>query len=128
MNVYGDHGKTMKLSLRKSTKSIGTNVEQVRKSNSQSRADVLHSPELITLFIFNFWRIGRFKMGVGEPTENNTVRVIDLVCRNGLNDAPPFWDPPYDHLINPFPECVFIREYLLFVLGVIAQAIGRKGK
>ena len=67
-------------------------------------------------------------MGVGEPTENNTVRVIDLVCRNGLNDAPPFWDPPYDHLINPFPECVFIREYLVSELGVIARTKGRKGK
>ena len=31
MNVYGDHGKMMRLSPRKSTKSIGMNVEQVRK-------------------------------------------------------------------------------------------------
>ena len=31
MSVYGDHGKTMRLSPRKSTKSIGMNVEQVRK-------------------------------------------------------------------------------------------------
>ena len=36
MNVYGDHGKMMRLSPRKSTKSIGMNVEQVRNQNSQS--------------------------------------------------------------------------------------------
>ena len=65
-------------------------------------------------------------MGVGEPTENNTVRVIDLVCRNGLNDAPPFWDPPYDHLINPFPECVFIREYLGYVFGLLHKQKAEK--
>ena len=63
---------------------------------------------------------GRFKIDVGEPNLDNTVRTIDLVCRNGANDAPPFWDPPYDHLINPFPECVFIREYF-FVLFVFRK-------
>ena len=55
--------------------------------------------------------LGVFKTGVGKPNENNTNRTIDLVCTNGANDAPPFWNPPYDHDINPFPECVFLRKY-----------------
>ena len=58
-------------------------------------------------------------MGSGKiPSENNTVRVIDLTCRNNPDPgAPPFWDPPYDHLINPFPECVFIREYFFVIIS-----------
>ena len=55
-------------------------------------------------------------MGIGSPTINNTVNTIDLVCKNGANDAPPYWDPPYDHLVNPFPECVFLREYIFVAL------------
>ena len=55
--------------------------------------------------------LGVFKTGVGKPSESNTNRTIDLVCTNGANDAPPFWNPPYDHDINPFPECVYLRKY-----------------
>ena len=69
---------------------------------------------------------GVFKTGIGKPNENNTARTIDLVCRNGANDAPPFWDPPYDHDINPFPECVYLREYSLKVFSFTFQAKKRR--
>ena len=68
---------------------------------------------------------GLFKTGVGKPNENNTARTIDLVCKNGANDAPPFWDPPYDHEINPFPECVFLRKYTLTLFHSSVRAESR---
>ena len=65
-------------------------------------------------------------MGIGDPTVNNTIDTIDLVCKNGANDAPPYWDPPYDHLVNPFPECVFIREYILVMLLLVHENVGER--
>ena len=42
----------------------------------------------------------------------------DLVgaCFFSVNDpegGPPFWNPPYDLDINPFPPCEVQREYLI---------------
>ena len=66
-------------------------------------------------------------MGVGEPNLNNTVRTIDMTCKNNRDpSAPPFWDPPYDHLVNPFPECVFIREYFSINVSVLYKKAARE--
>ena len=65
-------------------------------------------------------------MGIGSPTVNNTVDTIDLVCKNGANDAPPYWDPPYDHLVNPFPECVFLREYMFVFLLLLNKKFNKE--
>ena len=34
-----------------------------------------------------------------------------MECKNDPTGGVPYWDPTYDHLIQPFPECVFLREY-----------------
>ena len=62
-------------------------------------------------------------MRAGELTLNSTADTIDLVCKNGANDAPPYWDPPYDHLVNPFPECVVLREYILAMLLLLYEKV-----
>ena len=82
---------------------------------------------MILVHRFLFY-IGVFKIGVGEPTVNNTARTIDLTCKNNPDPgAPPYWEPPYDHLINPFPECVYIREYFSVIMSVIYRK-GSQGK
>ena len=38
---------------------------------------------------------------------------IELTCINDPTggSSPPYWDPPYDHVTNPFPKCVPMRKY-----------------
>ena len=45
------------------------------------------------------------------PNENNTYKYITMECKNDPTGGVPYWDPTYDHLIQPFPECVFLRKY-----------------
>ena len=43
-------------------------------------------------------RAGLFRFG-----PDNYAAYLELSCINDPNGGPPFWDPPYDHDINPFP-------------------------
>ncbi len=45
-------------------------------------------------------RAGLFAMPNG-----NLVSYIDLTCVNADGGGAPFWNPPYDYDVNPFPEC-----------------------
>ena len=36
-----------------------------------------------------------------------------MECKNDPTGGVPYWDPTYDHLIQPFPECVLLRKYSL---------------
>jgi hypothetical protein len=51
-------------------------------------------------------RAGLFRLG-----PDNYSAYLELSCINDPNGGPPFWDPPYDHEINPFPICEVLRKY-----------------
>ena len=50
-----------------------------------------------------------------EFNENNTYKYITMECKNDPTGGVPYWDPTYDHLIQPFPECVILRKYSFMV-------------
>ena len=43
--------------------------------------------------------------------ENNLTSYIELQCINDPGGGNPYWYPPYDHEINPFPVCVTVGKY-----------------
>ena len=47
--------------------------------------------------------IGTFKLG------NTTQDFIDVTCKTDPTSNQPYFDPPYDHLNNPFPECELVE-------------------
>jgi len=51
-------------------------------------------------------RAGLFRLG-----PENYSAYLELSCINDPNGGPPFWDPPYDHNIIPFPPCEILRKY-----------------
>ena len=59
----------------------------------------------------------RFKDGElrGEPNINNTNKYIVMECKNDPTGGIPYWEPSYDHLIQPFPECIKLRKYIFLV-------------
>ena len=38
---------------------------------------------------------------------NHLYLIIDTTG----GSAPPYWDPPYEHVFNPFPKCIPICKY-----------------
>ena len=50
-----------------------------------------------------------------EFNENNTYKYITMECKNDPTGGVPYWDPTYDHLIQPFPECVILRKYSFMI-------------
>ena len=51
--------------------------------------------------------------GAMEMKDGSLVTHIDLTCINDPTggSSPPYWDPPYDHDTNPFPNCVKMCKY-----------------
>ena len=39
-----------------------------------------------------------------------------MECKNDPTGGSPYWDPNYDHLISPFPECITLRKYFIFLI------------
>ena len=70
----------------------------------------------------SYWyscRAGLFLMG-----KDNYSSFIDLKCINDPSGGPPIWDPPFDNFINPFPDCVNIRELILILLFITSDNAG----
>ena len=58
------------------------------------------------------------RSGVLEFQDGRQELYINLTCINDPHATPtraepPYWDPPFDHLNNPFPKCVIQRKYRL---------------
>jgi len=56
------------------------------------------------------------RKGVFKFKDGHQESYINVTCINDPNatpwrSEPPFWNPPYDHLYNPFPECFLPRKY-----------------
>ena len=46
-----------------------------------------------------------------QTSSNNYSSYLEMVCVNDPSGGPPFWNPSFDHEINPFPPCVNLRKY-----------------
>ena len=81
------------------------------------------------IYLFSYKAlIERFKNvdAIGkEPNENNTYKYITMECKNDPTGGVPYWDPTYDHLIQPFPECVLLRKYS-FICHLSLQTFARQ--
>ena len=56
------------------------------------------------------------RSGVFEFGDGHLETYINLTCINDPHatpwrSEPPYWDPPFDHLHNPFPKCVLQCKY-----------------
>ena len=51
---------------------------------------------------------GEFQIGTNNFSSN-----VHLTCINDPSGGPPYWDPPYDGVITPFPTCVLMRKYFV---------------
>ena len=56
------------------------------------------------------------RSGVFEFGDGHIETYINLTCINDPHatpwrSEPPYWDPPFDHLHNPFPKCVMLCKY-----------------
>ena len=60
-----------------------------------------------------------------EPSKNNTFKYIVMECKNDPTGGVPYWDPNYDHLISPFPECVTLRKYYILPSRQREQSVGK---
>jgi hypothetical protein len=58
---------------------------------------------------------------VGEKqSRNNTFKYIVMECKNDPTGGSPYWDPNYDHLISPFPECITLpSKYFIFFIFML---------
>ena len=45
-------------------------------------------------------------------------QTIDMKCTQDPQGGAPSFQPFYDHLINPFPECVFFRKWESYILFI----------
>ena len=50
-------------------------------------------------------------------------QTIDMKCTQDPQGGAPSFQPFYDHLINPFPECVFFRKYSVYCGYESAQRV-----
>ena len=50
------------------------------------------------------------RLGLFMLAENNFTSYLDLECINDPEGGPPFWSPPFDNDINPFPTCVTLGK------------------
>ena len=50
-------------------------------------------------------------------------KTIDMKCTQDPQGGAPSFQPFYDHLINPFPECVFFRKLAYFIFMGSTQCI-----
>ena len=50
-------------------------------------------------------------------------KTIDMKCTQDPQGGAPSFQPFYDHLINPFPECVFFRKLAYFIFVGSTQCI-----
>lgn len=37
--------------------------------------------------------------------EDKLVEFIEVTCKENPNGGKPYFDPPYNHIVNPFPPC-----------------------
>ena len=90
----------------------GCKLPPPRNSRIWGSYEDLHKDRENPLDVGNvYWyscRTGGFEMYGGT-----IVSHIELTCINDPTggSSPPYWDPPYDHVFNPFPKCVPMRKY-----------------
>ena len=63
-------------------------------------------------------RSGLFVFGNGSATS-----FIDLKCINADDGGSPYWSPPYDNDINPFPMCQIQCKYTIQILFEIIMFV-----
>ena len=56
-------------------------------------------------------RNGVFRFNDGHQESYINVTCINDPDATPWRSEPPFWNPPYDHLYNPFPECFIPGKY-----------------
>ena len=44
-------------------------------------------------------------------SNGSAAAYITLTCVNAVGGGAPYWDPPYDGDVTPFPPCQKQREY-----------------
>jgi len=64
---------------------------------------------------YNFVHRYSCRKGMFVYSNGTTVAYITLTCINAVGGGAPYWDPPYDNDINPFPTCQVLGEWLLLV-------------
>ena len=57
--------------------------------------------------------------------DGTTAAYIYLTCVNSDTGGPPFWSPPYDYDVNPFPPCQALGKSGVGVLEVFWEIILR---
>jgi hypothetical protein len=65
---------------------------------------------------YNFVHRYSCRKGMFVYSNGTTAAYITLTCVNAVGGGNPYWDPPYDNDINPFPTCQALGERLLLFL------------
>ena len=87
--------------------------QNVHLSKEEVKLISSHFTMLISAVLEAFKDISDGHIHGEEPSLNNTFKYIVMECKNDPTGGVPYWDPNYDHLISPFPECVTLRKYYI---------------